>query len=137
MPGKLRVQDSGDSNMKVAITRNRFFFALLTMLLLSGGCVSKPHPDPLAGWQLCRSTEPIPSNKMISDDYHDYIKTLPPEERRFVNDSNISVFKDSTGQHAVKIEIPLNGTRWEHNLIYDKDNRRIRVTKHKAGRYQS
>jgi hypothetical protein len=41
------------------------------------------------------------------------------------------------GQHAVKIEIPLNGAYSEHVLFYDKENKRIKVIVYSGGRYAS
>ena len=95
----------------------------------------KPTPDPLVGFHIAALYTPD-SNKAITEDYKDYIQKLPPEEKKFAFLYN--VFEDGTGQHAVKIEVDVNGTdRWFHILIYDKDNKRIRVIKYYNGRYQS
>ncbi|WP_237712383.1 hypothetical protein [Pedosphaera parvula] len=104
-------------------------------MIISGCAASRPDPNPLQGWNYCFSRNPFRSNKTVLDDYHDYIQKLPPEERKFVG--IINFFEDGTGQHAVQIEIPLNGTWWEHDLIYDKENKRVKVIKHRNGRYQS
>jgi len=76
--------------------------------------------------------EPDPA---ITRDYQDYIEKLPPEERRLVG--SVEFFEDGTGRQAVKITIDWHGTWWRHVLIYDKDNNRIRVIKHKSGSYRS
>lgn len=74
---------------------------------------------------------------VIAKDYWAYIEKLPPEESRLVTHYDIWFFKNFTGQHAVQIKIPLNGTWWEHFLIYDQENKRIRVIKHASGGYAS
>jgi hypothetical protein len=111
---------------------------LLAMFLCGFGCSSpKPTPDPLAGWKVLFSKDYEKLDKAIAVDYRDYIQKLPPEERKFVDDYSIWFYEDGTGQHAVRIEIPLNGTTWEHVLFYDKDNKRIKVIKYANGRYAS
>jgi hypothetical protein len=62
---------------------------------------------------------------------------MPPEEKYYVPGGNILFFEDGTGQHAVKISIPLNGTWWAHVLIYDKNNVRIKAVKYADGTYRS
>ena len=104
---------------------------LATMFLLGFGCnTSKPTPDPLAGFHFS-SLNNLDSNKAISDDYKDYIQKLPPEEKGNAIPI-VQYFEDGTGQHAVQITIGL-GTDWEHVLIYDKDNKRIKTIKYVSG----
>jgi hypothetical protein len=91
------------------------------------------HPDPLAGWRFS-SLNNLDSNKAISDDYHAYISELTPKEMKYVG--GIFFFEDG-GQHAVRITILLKGTEWAHILIYDKENKRIRIIKYVAGHYMS
>jgi hypothetical protein len=43
--------------------------------------------------------------------------------------------EDGTGQHAVEIVIPLNGTYWTHVLVYDKSNKRVKSMKFRSGKY--
>jgi len=106
---------------------------LLATFLCGFGCSSpKPTPDPLAGWQKAYGEEP---NQIIEKDYQDYIHTLSPDEQKYARVSGY--YKDGTGQHAVQIEIPLNGTWWFHVLIYDKDNKRIKTIKYSSGGYSS
>jgi len=102
-------------------TQIKLFF-LLTAFTLVSGCVTwyMNHPDPLAGWRFS-SLNNLDSNKAISDDYHAYISELTPKEM----------------QHAVRITILLKGTEWAHILIYDKENKRIRIIKYVAGHYMS
>lgn len=108
---------------------------LLTMFMLECGCVtSKPTPDPLAGWRFS-SLNNLHSNKAVSDDYQDYIQKHLAKNGSFVG--SVDFFEDGTGQHAVLIKMGVNGTWWDHVLIYDKANKRINVLIHKNGGYRS
>ena len=60
---------------------------------------------------------------------------LTPEEKKHAYYAHD--FEDGNGQHAIRIEIPLNGTWWEHVLIYNKNNTRIKVIKYANGHYAS
>jgi hypothetical protein len=109
---------------------------LLTALVWSSGCTLFPHhhPDPLAGWK-CMYTGEL--DKTISDDYHAYIDKLSPKERNGLRP--VFYFEDGNGQFAVAIKIGIDGifegTYWRHVLIYDKENKRIKVIKYKDGHY--
>jgi hypothetical protein len=108
----------------------------MAMFLCGFGCSSsKPTPDPLAGFHFCFSQDPKYLGEAIMVDYQDYIQKLPPEEKKLANYSHD--FEDGTGQHAVLIEVGVNGTWWEHVLIYDKDNKRIKTIKYSNGGYRS
>jgi hypothetical protein len=129
---------------KIVSLYSRTFLLLLTMLVLTAGCAwpwvfftgkGPQHPDPLEEWKLCWSQDSNKLNKAIVDDYQDYIQKLPAEEKKFIGP--IQFFEDGTGQHAVRIEIALKGIDWAHVLIYDKENKRMRVIKYAAGRYMS
>jgi hypothetical protein len=98
---------------------------LLAMLIWVAGCAT---PDPLAGWRSLGS-DPNSVNKAIQVDYQDYIQKLPPEPRDYGSEN--SFFEDGAGQHAVRIFIPTHRTSWLYILIYDKENKRIKVIKHK------
>lgn len=108
---------------------------LLTAFALVAGCAGLVHhSDPLAGWQIAYNQDP---SRTIVKDYQDYIQMLPTKQR---NDVLVKhYYKDGTGQHAVQIEVGVtgifNGTLWEHILIYDKDDKRIRVMKYVGGKY--
>jgi len=91
-------------------------------------------PDPLAGFHVS-SLGNLDANKTISDDYHDYIQKLSPEDRKYVGPTEF--YEDGTGQHAVEIEEALNGTWWFHVLIYDKSDKRIKTIKYSPGHYAS
>ena len=109
--------------------------SLLAMFLCGFGCSSsKPTPDPLAGFH-SSSLVNLQNDKAISDDYQTYIKSLPPDVRNGVGP--LQFFEDVTGQHAILIAIAQNGTDWAHVLIYDKNNKRIKVIKYVMGQYRS
>jgi hypothetical protein len=115
-------------------------FGLTCLLLLAvifwiTGCSApKPAPDPLVGWKRVYLSEP---NKAIVEDYRDYIQKLPPTEKKFVDEYSVDFFENDTGSHAIKIEVLLNGTYWEHVLVYDRNNKRINTIKYSAGHYRS
>lgn len=114
---------------------NYFWFGLALCAMAISGCgcsAPNPTPDPLAGWQMDFAPKLDPT---IEKDCRDYVQTLSPEEQKVAHVSGY--FKDEVGQHAVKIETPLNGTWWVHVLIYDKDNKRIKTIKYSAGHYSS
>ena len=114
---------------------NKLTFALaLCMMVLSGcSCTSpKPTPDPLAGFHAA-SKNP---DQVIVDDYQNYIQNLSPEEKKYANANGY--FEDGTGQHAVRIEVDIEGKNaWYHILFYDKDSKRTKVIKYFKGRYMS
>src|SRR5580698_11606395 len=104
------------------------FCFLLTAIVLVAGCATqKPTPDPLTGWKILGGNHYDKIDKSIVDDYQDYIRKLPAEESYYAKGSAVWFFEDGTGQHAVKIEIPLNGAYSEHVLFYDKNNIRTKV----------
>ena len=113
----------------------RFPIWILLAALIGGcsGCQTKT-PDPLVGFHFS-SLNNLDSNKAITDDYKNYIQTLSPDEKKTAGP--IFYFEDGMGQHAVEIKIGLNGTVWEHVLIYDKDNKRIKMIKYSNGGYRS
>ena len=113
-------------------------FLLLAALVCTSSCTTVRHSSPLEGWKGGTTAyEGCPYGKAIIDDYRNYIEKLPRKERYYVSDFDIRFFEDGTGQHAVQISIPLNGVWREHVLIYDKDNKRIKVIKYASGRYAS
>lgn len=69
------------------------------------------------------------------DDYQDYIQKLPPKDKGHVGP--VDFFEDETGQHAIKFEIDVNNSSWIHTIIYNNENKRIRVIKYYRGRYMS
>jgi hypothetical protein len=121
---------------------NRFiFYIALAVSTLFGGCTFllhpinstfAPHSNPIEGWHFSRLVN-LHNNRAISDDYHDFINKLPPKERK--NAGPVFFFEDGTGQHAVQIEIGLNGTSWRRVLIYDKNDKRVKAVKYVSGYY--
>jgi len=108
-------------------------FALAISAIVVSGCsTSKPTPAPLAGWKVYYNHEP---DQAIVKDYQNYIEMLSPEEKKFAGIGQY--YEDGAGQHAVEIQIPLNGTWRFHILIYDKDDKRIKVVKYSPGKYRS
>jgi hypothetical protein len=116
---------------------NCFGFGLALCMMVISGCscsAPKPTPDPLAGFHMA-DLQHLDDNKMITADYKAYIQTLSSEEQKRAGP--ILYFEDGTGQHAVDIEIGINGTSWKHVLIYDKDNKRVKAVKYSSGSYRS
>jgi len=111
------------------------FLMLMAMFVLGFGCnAPKPTPDPLAGWKVDLDHSPDPA---IEKDYHDFIQKLPPEGKRIAGVNGF--LKDGTGQHAIGMEIfeYNQNASWQYALIYDKDDKRIKVIKYGYRRYQS
>src|ERR1019366_5234874 len=105
------------------------------VMVISGCSCSAPKltPDPLAGFHFS-SLGNLDSNKAITDDYKDYVQKLSPEEKKYMGPHEF--FEDATGQHAIRMETDINGDQaWYHILIYDKDNKRIKVIKYYRGKY--
>lgn len=111
--------------------------ALVTLVCALGCGTARHKPSPLDGWHIRKPSFALPGDKMIVDDYNAYIQNLPPGEKRYVDENSIWFLEDSSGQTAVEIKIPLDGTWWVHALIYDKDKTRIKAVKYRAGRYRS
>jgi hypothetical protein len=104
---------------------------LLAIFVGIAGCAT---PNPLAGWNADYKAEP---DKAIVADCQDYIQRLPLKQKKLVDSASISFYKNRPDQHAIKIEIPLNGVWHEHVLIYGRDNDRIKVIKYSDGGYRS
>lgn len=103
--------------------------------ILATGCATKPKSDPLAGWNLLFSSDYKNLDKAIIEDSQSYIAALPRGESKYI--CFVSYLEDGKGNHAVKLDIALNGTDWSHVLFYDKDNKRVRVIKYVCGHYAS
>lgn len=116
----------------MSITRLAFSILLATFFWVAG-CATQP--EPLAGWQPLFGRENEAENMVIKGDYQAYIQKMPSSQSGFVGP--IQLFQDGTGQHAVRIEIARNGTDWAHVLIYDKENKRVKVYRYVSGHYRS
>jgi hypothetical protein len=108
---------------------NRFALILLSAAIFGiAGCAT---PNPLVGWRIeFKKVDPA-----VEKDAEDYIRKLPPAEKKYAGWG--FYYKDGTGQHAMVIEVDLNGTAWNHVLVYDKDDKRIKVVKYVAFHYRS
>jgi hypothetical protein len=91
----------------------------------------------LAGWKVLLNRDSDTISQAIRDDYRGYIQEELIPKHYFIDENDIWLYEDGTGQHAVRIDIPINGTYWEHVLIYDKNNKRIKVMKYIGGSYRS
>lgn len=113
-------------------------FAVIALTLCATvifGCRCTPKSsDPLAGFRIDALYTPN-SNKAIEDDYKDYIQKLPPDEKKYARVNGYYI--DNAGEHAVVVEVDLNGTAWYHALFYDKNNKRTKVTKYVGYHYMS
>ena len=110
------------------------FFLLLTTLICVAGCVT--GRNPLQGWKGGqRATRGCPFDKAICDDYRRYISNLSPGERSGVADVEIQFYEDGRGQHAVTIMVTHNNRNRVHVLIYDANNKRIKVKKYTESWY--
>jgi hypothetical protein len=114
------------------ISRATLVILLAAFVYVFSGCTTSPHPDPLAGWQGDFNEQP---NQVIINDYQNYIQQLPQQERQAATIDDW--LKDGKGQHAIMITVSLDGTTWRHILIYDKDNKKIKVIKYSSGGYRS
>jgi uncharacterized protein YceK len=89
------------------------------------------NPDPLKGWVF---TPAVIGNAEIEKDYKSYYQQLPKEQKNRLTD--ITSFKNSSGEQAVEIEIGFWGSvvLWRHILFYDQNNMRVRVVRYERGR---
>jgi hypothetical protein len=109
--------------------------AMLTMFAFVGGCrTGGTQVDPLAGWHACRHQSSRYFDKELQTDLEAYITSLPGRQRDHIVGLT---FCELNGQHAVRITIALNGSDWAHVLIYDKNNKRIKVVKYVSNSYSS
>jgi hypothetical protein len=110
----------------------------------SGGTAPKPAPDPLADWKFKSfpgwGVDPNGHNnnvldKAITDDYQDFIA----KNNLDLFGAITGFFEDGTGQHAFEFTAfpPGQNATWNYVLIYDKENKRIKVIKYNYTKYQS
>jgi hypothetical protein len=119
------------------------FLVLIVVLLWNSGCVTS-KPDPLAGWTFKSfpgwGMNPNGHNnnilaKAITDDYQDFII----KNKLNLSGAVTGFYEDGTGQHAVQFAAfpPNQNATWTYALIYDKENKRIKVIKYDYHRFQS
>jgi len=122
----------------------RFLSVLAMAALLSVGCDTTHSPflerHTSEGWRVSLDYQHFSPNRLdsaITDDYRSYIKNLSREERLNAFENNIRLLEDGTGKHAIEISIPLAGfwsaVWWEHTLVYDTNNKRIKTMKYRSG----
>lgn len=124
----------------------------LATLCLVAGCENTV--DPLVGWkwvapvgykvgEMRAVIDTIPGYKAISDNVQDFVNKLPISYSKYGNRrycywiADVTMYEDGTGRHAVKIEIPLDGTRHNYVLVYDKSNVRMKVIRFSSGHFSS
>jgi hypothetical protein len=124
-----------ETSVKTPIKNAQLLFSILLVIVVwtVGGCATST-PDPLTAWKPDFDFSREADQEIVSD-YQDYIKELPLRQSGFVG--SVDFFKDETGQHAVNIKIGRNGTWWDHILIYNKQNKRIKTVISKNGGYRS
>jgi len=128
------------------LTRSAFCI-FLTVLL--SGCTFLLHPinstfarhsNPIAEWTF----RPFDEYSTPSDQHHHRLrKAITDDYQRFIADKKFpyppdtmtGFFEDGKGQRAVQITIPLKGI-WRHYvLIYDHEDKRIKVIEWSGGYY--
>jgi hypothetical protein len=119
-------------------------FTFTALSLLVTGCLHIKPRDPLPvsqGWkslELGREIRTVP--KAVIEDSQAYIQRLPKSERSQVTlvETAIKYFGNTNGQHAVFFEIGkpalFGEIIWAHVLIYDQNNKRVKVMKYKSDR---
>src|SRR5580698_107039 len=107
----------GQNFQFIKLLPNTFIAYIVIVMLATAfpcgfGCaISKPTPDPLAGFYV-DAFHTSDSNKVIADDYKEYIRKLSLKKEDFIG--SVDFLENRDGQHAVAIKIGINGTWWEH-----------------------
>ena len=92
----------------------------------------------MAGWNGLGTFDNMVVPEVFKQDAQAFFQTLPAIERNESQHGDaITFWEDGTGQHAVVLSAPHNGEHWHYALIYDRDNRRIKVLKYSTGSYMS
>ena len=105
---------------------------LSATLVWTVGCADLfPHSDPLAGWQRY-SVDYI--DKEIIKDYEAFIQTLPREERIQLDKYAPHPYENGKGSHAIRFDVGIReffvDRIWYYVLIYDKENKRVKVIRY-------
>jgi hypothetical protein len=139
MARRLRMEWLGGVNHAI------WLILALSMTVIFGCTCAAPknEPDPLTGWTFRTFDEFLPSayqqhyhlEKSVTDDYETFIKTNNLKTFGPIT----GFFEDGTGQRAVEFEaFPGEpNASWNYVLIYNKENKRIRVIRYGYKRYQS
>ena len=107
---------------------------LIVSVLGATGCT--PHSDPMKDWKEVKPFSDPAVPESIKQDATTFFQTLSGQERSWwVNNGDFAAtyWENGTGQHAVILKCPHDGECWCHALIYDRDDRRIKVLKYSTG----
>ena len=111
----------------------------MAVLVFTSGCMTYPHPLSTGqGWKRLTAEDYEKFEPAIRADYQSYIQRLSEKERWQITRSSIHFFRNTNGQRAISFDIGRPGIVGEviyaHVLIYDANNKRIKVTKRKTDR---
>jgi hypothetical protein len=149
------------SSMKQPSPMLRAFlaFSLALVALSLAGCATTKNP--VDGWtpdgdsgyvnikgSLQAYIKTIPYGKAVQEDVQTFVDQMPVHrygdmQQGYVRRSesywidHVSLFHNEEGQHAVMIEIPLDGTWTNYVLFYDSHGVRIKAVKWISGYYRS
>ena len=119
-------------------------FALSMSVFFGCTCAApKNESDPLLGWNFCTFDEfSVPGKE-----YHYHLEQLVTDDYKiFIKTNNLNVFgaitgffEDGSGQRAVEFEAFPYGQNasWHYVLIYNGENKRIKVIRYGHKKYQS
>jgi hypothetical protein len=132
----------------------RFTFCILALIaILAGGCVGpKPVSDPMSGLtRLPDRDQPYVMgglwpdvDKSVIEDCQSFVHSLKVEGY-YITDDQFCLFQNKSGQLVGLIEVqstnnPPSSDQLSHTsehlihvLIYDKNNKRIKVIKYRTG----
>src|SRR2546423_14911554 len=86
--------------MKTSMKNYANYFSLTIVLglaVLAAGCAKLRH-NPLEGWRGGQTaSEGRPFGTAVTEDYQNYIRNLPAEERSHVDDFNIRFYDNAAG----------------------------------------
>ena len=120
-------------------------FVIAVAALLWVGCDTTHAPfierHGAEGWRVRLGPQhfsPALLNQALVPDYKSYIASLSAEEQREAFPTRTRLLEDGTGKQAIEMSIPVPGfwssIWWDHILVYDTNNTRIRTLKYRSGR---
>ena len=127
----------GAKSTKISTLRICFVALAAIIVCTCYGCATY-HVSPLKNWRGITTFDHAPVPDAIRQDALAYFQTMPPGERPPTDDLGmVTYLEDGTGQHAVVVDAPRDGERWQYALIYDRNNWRVKVLRYSVGSYQS
>lgn len=112
--------------------------ACILIAICLGISACTPHTDPLHDWRGIGYLDNTPVPEDIKRDAQSYFQSLGPIERQVALDSSsIEYLEDGNGRHGMVLSAQHDGERWHYAVLYDSDNRRIKVLKYSVGGYMS